>query len=350
MRSSVTQILLSIAVVLVAVSPFTLGQTLLLPAALGYARGEGKCADLAVAIANRNWRVRKGDSFDVWAAHPSNDSNALSYKWTVTNAKILSGQGTSRIRLKAGGAKTPGYINLTGLVVVELLTTRNSDECSVRSNLNVMVGRNREFNQLANVNDVLLDESTVVRPPVPGARPREGAATSPDMILDVSTSATDPENDVLTYNYSVTGGKIVGSGAQVKWDLTGLPPGTYSIVVGVDDGFGMLGRTVAKEITVLGCPCIVDTECPTITILGPDLLEAESAFTARVSGGTAESVTYEWTVENGEIREGQGTESVRVRLPAKGTGKVRVKIGRMDPAANCVDSAEQVFVDGVLQP
>jgi hypothetical protein len=70
----------------------------------------------------------------------------------------------------------------------------------------------------------------------------------------VSTTANDPENDALTYYYTVSGGKIVGQGANVVWDLTGVKPGTYSITAGVDNGCGICGHTKTKEVVVKECP------------------------------------------------------------------------------------------------
>lgn len=68
--------------------------------------------------------------------------------------------------------------------------------------------------------------------------------------ISVTTIAVDPENDVLTYNYIVSAGKIVGNGAKVVWDLTGVRARTYTITVGVDDGVGIAGRTSTKTVTV----------------------------------------------------------------------------------------------------
>jgi hypothetical protein len=62
--------------------------------------------------------------------------------------------------------------------------------------------------------------------------------------------AVDPEGDVLTYDYNITAGQIIGTGAKVVWNLTGVKSGTYSITVGVDDGAGIVGRTITKSITV----------------------------------------------------------------------------------------------------
>lgn len=74
-----------------------------------------------------------------------------------------------------------------------------------------------------------------------------------DRKISVTTTAVDPENDVLLFNYTLTGGKIVGHGSEVKWDLSGVKPGTYTITAGVDDGLGILGQTVTKTVTVEEC-------------------------------------------------------------------------------------------------
>jgi hypothetical protein len=68
--------------------------------------------------------------------------------------------------------------------------------------------------------------------------------------IDIVTTAVDPENDVLLYSYTVTGGRIIGGGANVKWDLTGVRPGTYTVIVGVDDGAGIVGKTFTRTVVV----------------------------------------------------------------------------------------------------
>jgi hypothetical protein len=77
-------------------------------------------------------------------------------------------------------------------------------------------------------------------------------------------------NDVITYYYFVNGGRIVdatphsdkpgfyrfpvGKGLTAIWDLSDTPPGVYKITSGVDDGCGLCGQTVTKEVKVLPCP------------------------------------------------------------------------------------------------
>jgi len=54
----------------------------------------------------------------------------------------------------------------------------------------------------------------------------------------VTCNGSDPDNDPLTYNFTATGGQIVGSGSTVQFDATGLKPGSYSVKCTVDDGRG----------------------------------------------------------------------------------------------------------------
>lgn len=69
----------------------------------------------------------------------------------------------------------------------------------------------------------------------------------------VTTDANDPEGDTLVYNYSISAGKIVGTGAKVVWDLSGVKAGTYTITAGVDDGCGVCGTTKTKTVTIKEC-------------------------------------------------------------------------------------------------
>jgi hypothetical protein len=67
---------------------------------------------------------------------------------------------------------------------------------------------------------------------------------------EVTTRVHNPLEAVLTYNYIVSGGRIIGSGAKVFWDLRAVKPGTYTIMAAVDDGCGFCGKTITKIVTV----------------------------------------------------------------------------------------------------
>ena len=71
--------------------------------------------------------------------------------------------------------------------------------------------------------------------------------------ITVFTYAKDPENDSLTYAYEISGGKIVGNGAKILWDLSGVKVGTYTITVAVDDGGGFTEKNISKPVVVKEC-------------------------------------------------------------------------------------------------
>ena len=74
------------------------------------------------------------------------------------------------------------------------------------------------------------------------------SCSSGDSRISVTTVSSDPENDILTFEYVVSGGKVVGKGSKVIWDLSELKPGAYTITAGVDDGCGVCGPTVTKTV------------------------------------------------------------------------------------------------------
>jgi outer membrane protein OmpA-like peptidoglycan-associated protein len=51
-------------------------------------------------------------------------------------------------------------------------------------------------------------------------------------------NCTDPDNDPVTYTWRANGGQIVGNGAAIQFDTTGLAPGTYTVTVRCEDGKG----------------------------------------------------------------------------------------------------------------
>ena len=138
-------------------------------------------------------------------------------------------------------------------------------------------------------------------------------------MVNATTTATDPENDVLTYEYTVSGGRIVGQGANVNWDLSGVRAGTYTITSGVNDGCGICGQTKTETITVAECDdCVTECDCPSLSVTGPSSAMLDSGetmtFSANVSGGSQDQsdVTYNWSVDQGTIIEGQGTPVITV--------------------------------------
>lgn len=195
-------------------------------------------------------------------------------------------------------------------------------------------------NLAANVDSVNLNTTVITLPCGPGKRPRSGSCDD-NKTISVATKASDPENDVLTYNYTVSGGRVIGTGANVQWDMSGVQPGTYTITTGVDDGCGVCGKTNTQTITVKECDCVDACSCPTLSVDGPAGLTdpgQSMTFTASVGGG---DVTYNWSVSAGTISSGQGTSSITVDTMGLDPGSnvtATVEIGGAPADCGCTTS------------
>jgi hypothetical protein len=158
--------------------------------------------------------------------------------------------------------------------------------------------------------------------------------------IDVQTTVRNSQNAPLIYEYTVSGGRIVGQGAKVFWNLEGVRPGKYTITVTVDYGRGFINETKSEIVEIKECPvCDLPCVCPTtfdVTASG-DVKAGEIVdFTADVSGGTATNIEYDWTVSQGEIIEGQGTSKIKVKTTAEMTGTIEATINlRGDFCDNC---------------
>jgi hypothetical protein len=152
--------------------------------------------------------------------------------------------------------------------------------------------------------------------------------------IDLTANAVDPDNDVLLYTWSVTGGRLTGEGRGVSWDLSGVNAGTYTATVDVNDGNG---HTVngSTTVTVAECTGCVPP-CPTVSVSCPSDVDQGSpiTFTAAVSGDM--NVTYNWSVSAGTISGGQGTSSITVDTANLGgqTVTATVELGGLDPSCS----------------
>ncbi len=198
-------------------------------------------------------------------------------------------------------------------------------------------------NSPADVTGLTLSDRTVILP-CPAGTKSTSEACSDNQTISVSTTATDKDNDPLVYNYTVSGGRVVGQGSSVSWDLSGVRPGTYTITAGVDDGCGICGQTKTETVTVKECDsCSIPCVCPSLSADGPAGLVTpggSATFTANVSGSG--SYTYNWTVSNGTITSGQGTSSITVATTREMAGQTvtaTVELGGTDAACNCDTTA-----------
>ncbi|HET7105460.1 MAG TPA: OmpA family protein [Candidatus Acidoferrum sp.] len=96
------------------------------------------------------------------------------------------------------------------------------------------------------------------QPPVISCAPERNPIFAGERVA-IKSTASDPDNDPLTYSYSTTGGQVSGTGASAQFDSTGLAAGNYSVSCTADDGRG--GRTSAPTtVTVQEHPEIKQLE------------------------------------------------------------------------------------------
>jgi PKD domain len=88
--------------------------------------------------------------------------------------------------------------------------------------------------------------------------------------VQLTANATDPDGDTLLYTWTTTGGRIVGDGPNVTWDLSGVTPGTYTANVEVNDGCGCIAFA-STTVTVDTCNCVPTPTPPTPTPT-PDII------------------------------------------------------------------------------
>ncbi len=174
--------------------------------------------------------------------------------------------------------------------------------------------------------EIVLDKKVICHPCPPGYR----CLPNPDCPdnnsnMTITVSAVKLENNQLKYEYTVSGGRIIGEGAKVVWDLSGgWQPGTYQIKIDIIDKSKGHKRTETKTITVTNNEVFHCVYCPALTVDAPTAQTKAGetiTFTANINGGRQSGITYNWKVSAGEIIEGQGTSVIRVATNSKMAGK-----------------------------
>lgn len=150
-----------------------------------------------------------GESTGIRAAASDPDNDPLSYSWS-TNGGSVEGSG-SEARWNSSGA-APG----TYTIKVRVDDGRGGTaDCST---------------------DIRV-EPQPNRPPTMSCSADRNSVTVGDTV-QITATASDPDNDPLTYSWKSSGGRVHGSDASVKFETAGVGAGHYSVVGHVDDGRG----------------------------------------------------------------------------------------------------------------
>lgn len=203
-------------------------------------------------------------------------------------------------------------------------------------------------NKAPDVTDVALDRTELKLPPPKPGDPPKHPDYSNGMLVSVVTTASDAEGDTLTYNYTVSGGRIIGAGTKVIWDLNGVRAGTYTITAGVDDGCGVCGKTATRTVTVIENESTPACVCSEIQIDAPYLKKRNSGryFVVHLTGPKRTGLTYQWTISEGSILSGQGTNTITSSRPdekIESPVTVAVEISGLDEGCGCPMKATRTF-------
>ena len=186
------------------------------------------------------------------------------------------------------------------------------------------------------VNSISTSKSLITFCPT-AATVNSNLSCSPDREVKLVANATDAGNVEFLYTWTVTGGTLRGTGREVTWDLSGLPEGSYTATVELNDGnqHTATGSTTVTIALCSGCDAPPPL-CPTVSISCSNRIDNHSiTFEATVAGGDPEmKPTYNWSVTAGKIIGGQGTSKLMVDISDLGSPSITatVSLGGVDPA------------------
>ena len=122
---------------------------------------------------------------------------------------------------------------------------------------------------------------------------------SGDMIA-ATASGSDSYSHPISYTWSATGGKVDGTGAQVRWSQDGAGPGTYTISARLDDAHGA-NASCSADVTVQPKPA---PPPPTMSCSAdPSSVQVggRSTITATVNDASGTALTYAWQANSGQV-------------------------------------------------
>jgi hypothetical protein len=244
-------------------------------------------------------------SIQVICTASDTDGDDLSYIWSASGGEITGGVTTATWTAPA----SEGSYNVT----VKVSDGRGGEATDY---VTVTVMRTNEAPTIANVT-------------------ANAEWITPSGNLQLTCSASDPDGDQLSYDWSATAGSISGTGPVVSW-LAPQGVGTYQVTAMVTDGYG---GSAAKTLSVN----VLTGQPPVIEAL---LVTAGHCYLKRNSEGyyvgkeqiyniecivadTPIEVFYEWSCTDGEL---SGRDSLIAWAAPNTSGDVTITVTVFDVA------------------
>ncbi len=185
-------------------------------------------------------------------------------------------------------------------------------------------------------------------PPPPNHPPTVTVAANPAKVfagsgdsIALKATASDPDNDPLNYKWSSTGGGIEGTGAEVRWNSSGVKEGTYTATVTVDDGRGGTA-SASTDYQVVAKPNSPPIISSCAASPGTITVGQKSTITTSASDPDNDPLTYSYKTTGGKVTGSDATAQFDSTRTAPGTYTVTCHVS--DGRGGEVDATTQVTV------
>jgi hypothetical protein len=166
--------------------------------------------------------------------------------------------------------------------------------------------------------------------------------TTPSGSLQVTCTASDPDGDELSYEWSTSGGNITGTGSEVIWTAP-EEVGIYQVTVVVTDGHGEEDTRLVYLSAATGTPPTIEDLVVTAehqylkkTSTGYKVGKTKEYDIECITSNTSSELVYEWSCDGGEI---SGEGSLITWTAPNTEGDVTVTVLMTDVAGNTVSKS-----------
>jgi hypothetical protein len=176
-------------------------------------------------------------------------------------------------------------------------------------------------------------------PPIINSLIADADWTTPLSSIHVTCTASDPDGDELSYEWSTSGGNVTGTGSEVVWTAP-EEVGTYQVKIVVTDGHGEEDTRLVYLSAATGTPPTIEDLLVTAehdylkgTSTGYKVGKTKEYDVECITSNTSGELTYEWSCDGGEIL-GEGSMITWTAPDAEGDATVTVVV--TDVADNSV--------------
>lgn len=158
----------------------------------------------------------------------------------------------------------------------------------------------------------------------------------------LNARASSPGGSPIRYHWTTNGGRILGDGPTVVWDLSSVASGYYKASLQIETSGNDEECEAFASSNVLVNPCPPPKPvCPSVQVSCPPYVAIDQplTFSSNVTGGTnVGTAIYNWTVSAGTIIEGQGTPTIKVDTTGLAGQTVKATLSMGGYPLDCSDS------------